>query len=109
MRTIWARPPRLDSARTKESSGYRQQVSPISSDKMHMALVPSPSPQPRKPLTPEELSEYLSVPTRTLERWRSQRTGPLFIRMGVHVRYRPEDVDQWISNLLDEANDWFKS
>jgi excisionase family DNA binding protein len=75
---------------------------------MHMALVPAPD-QPRKPFTPKELSEYLSVPVRTLDRWRSQRTGPLFVRMGVHVRYRPEDVDQWIADLLDDANDWFAS
>jgi excisionase family DNA binding protein len=81
---------------------------PISSDKMHMALVPAPD-QPRKPFTPKELSEYLSVPVRTLDRWRSQRTGPLFVRMGVHVRYRPEDVDQWIADLLDDASDWFAS
>jgi excisionase family DNA binding protein len=89
-------------------SSFEQQFSRIRSDKLCMAPV-STSPQPRKPFTPEELSEYLSVPTRTLERWRSQRTGPLFIRVGVHVRYRAEDVDRWISDLLDEANDWFKS
>ena len=29
--------------------------------------------------------------------------------MGVHVRYRAEDVDQWIADLTDDADDWFAS
>jgi excisionase family DNA binding protein len=57
-------------------------------------------------LSPEELSDLIGVPVRTLGRWRSQRTGPLFLRMGVHVRYRREDVDDWVAHLVDNANEW---
>lgn len=63
----------------------------------------------RRYLSPAQLSVLLDVPERTLGRWRSERTGPLFIRMGVHVRYRREDVDAWVAALLDDARDWMKS
>lgn len=68
-------------------------------------------PAQRRPLlTPEDLSTYLGgIPVRTLDRWRSQRTGPSFIRVGRYVRYRPEDVDLWLAERLRDADEWMCS
>lgn len=70
-----------------------------------MAAYHAPSPRPAL-LSTDELSAYLGVPTRTLEKWRSRRTGPLFVRVGIHVRYRTEDVDAWIEQLRAEGERW---
>jgi hypothetical protein len=43
------------------------------------------------------VSDLLHVPVRTLAHWRSQRTGPLAIRVGVHVRYLVADLDSWLA------------
>lgn len=47
---------------------------------------------------PSELAAYLVVPERTLAKWRSLGTGPKFIRMGRHVRYRRADVEAWLED-----------
>ena len=47
-------------------------------------------------MTPADLSEYLGVPLGTLANWRYQRRGPAFVRLGRHVRYRADDVLEWI-------------
>ncbi|MEV8396187.1 helix-turn-helix domain-containing protein [Streptomyces sp. NPDC057596] len=46
--------------------------------------------------TPETLAEYLGVPVKTVYRWNYTGTGPVFSRVGRHVRYRPADVDAWL-------------
>jgi excisionase family DNA binding protein len=48
-------------------------------------------------LTPAEVAERLRVSTRTLEFWRHQGRGPAFVRLGKRVRYRPEDLEQFIA------------
>lgn len=48
-------------------------------------------------LRPRELSELLGVPVGTLANWRSARTGPPFVKVGRHVRYRIGDVDEWVA------------
>jgi excisionase family DNA binding protein len=53
-------------------------------------------------LRPHELSELLGVPVGTLANWRSGRTGPPFVKVGRHVRYRPIDVDEWIADRVFE-------
>ena len=60
-------------------------------------------------LTPDEVSTLLGVPTKTLAHWRSQRTGPLFIRAGVYVRYRRIDLDSWIEDRLEDTRRWMAS
>jgi len=60
-------------------------------------------------MTTEDLGAYLGVPPRTLEKWRSDRTGPRFVRMGTHVRYRPEDVRNWVATLVAEADAWMNA
>ncbi len=47
-------------------------------------------------MSPTEVSEYLGIPRGTLANWRYQGRGPLFIRMGRHVRYRAGDLEDWI-------------
>lgn len=51
-------------------------------------------------LTVQELSEYLGVPVATLYKWRYQRQGPPGFRVGRHVRYRWNDVEQWLEEQM---------
>jgi excisionase family DNA binding protein len=50
-------------------------------------------------LSPEELAAYLGIPLATIYRWRSRREGPPGVRVGRHVRYRTEEVLQWLDDL----------
>lgn len=48
-------------------------------------------------LTPADLSRLLGgVPVETLQAWRSRGTGPAFVKVGRHVRYRRAAVDVWL-------------
>jgi predicted DNA-binding transcriptional regulator AlpA len=38
-----------------------------------------------------------SISVLTLRKWRVQKRGPQYIKIGALVRYRPEDVDAWIA------------
>ena len=61
-------------------------------------------------LTPEEVSEMLGgVPPGTLKRWRTQRTGPVALHMGRHVRYRRSAVEAWLQTKDREAAEWMAS
>ncbi|WP_145725122.1 helix-turn-helix domain-containing protein [Nocardioides sp. J9] len=61
-------------------------------------------------LTPEEVSVMLGgVPVATLKRWRTQRSGPLVLHIGRHVRYRRSAVETWLSEKDREAADWMAS
>jgi excisionase family DNA binding protein len=51
-------------------------------------------------MTPEEVSDYLTVPLGTLANWRYQGRGPAFVRLGKHVRYRARDLTDWIETQL---------
>jgi excisionase family DNA binding protein len=46
--------------------------------------------------TSEEVAEVLQMPVRTLERWRHVGSGPRYIAMGRHIRYRWSDVEAWL-------------
>ena len=48
-------------------------------------------------LSPSELAELLRIPVSTLYNWRYNRLGPPGFRVGRHLRYRREDVDQWLN------------
>ncbi|MCY2961818.1 MAG: helix-turn-helix domain-containing protein [Planctomycetota bacterium] len=52
---------------------------------------------------------YLSVSRKQLEHWRSSGCGPVYSRLGRHVRYSRVDLDAWmsarrISNTAQEAS-----
>jgi len=48
-------------------------------------------------LNEHEVSDSCSINILTLRKWRSQKRGPTFLKIGKLVRYRPEDVDAWIT------------
>ncbi len=50
-------------------------------------------------LTEQEVSKRLNVSVATLRRWRLEKRGPMFVKVGSLVRYRPEDLDSWIAAL----------
>ena len=43
-------------------------------------------------LTQKQLSEHWQISTHTLERWRSEGIGPIFLKMLGQVRYRLSDI-----------------
>lgn len=43
-----------------------------------------------------EVAEYLGVPTQTLTQWAYKGTGPTYIKVGRHARYRWADVAKWV-------------
>lgn len=47
-------------------------------------------------LNEHEVADSCSISVLTLRKWRSQRRGPQYLKIGALVRYRPEDVDAWI-------------
>ncbi|HSL15011.1 MAG TPA: helix-turn-helix domain-containing protein [Actinomycetota bacterium] len=50
--------------------------------------------------TPAEVASYLQVPVKTLYTWRYKRLGPRAHRVGRHLRYRWEDVEDWLSSTV---------
>ena len=47
-------------------------------------------------MTPSDLAGQISVPQATLAQWRHLGKGPRFLKLGRHVRYRHEDVAEWL-------------
>ncbi len=47
-------------------------------------------------LTPQSLADLLGLSLRTVEDHRRKGTGPRFMRIGKHVRYRMSDVQLWL-------------
>ena len=43
-----------------------------------------------------EVAAALGVPEASCRYWRYAGTGPTSIKVGRHVRYRPEDVQTWL-------------
>ena len=50
-------------------------------------------------LTEQEVSKRLNISVATLRRWRLEKRGPMFVKVGSLVRYRPEDLDSWVASL----------
>jgi excisionase family DNA binding protein len=48
-------------------------------------------------LTEEEVAKQLHVSVASLRRWRLERRGPQFIKVGSLVRYRPEEIEAWLA------------
>lgn len=48
-----------------------------------------------KHLSPADLAERLGVPLATVYGWNLTKTGPRYIRVGRHIRFRLEDVLAW--------------
>ncbi len=61
-------------------------------------------------LTADEVSVMLGgVPPSTLKRWRTQRSGPVVLHIGRHVRYRRSAVEAWLREKDREADAWMAS
>jgi predicted DNA-binding transcriptional regulator AlpA len=63
--------------------------------------------KPPRPLaTREEVAGYLGITTKALDQWRRQGKGPKAYSIGRAVRYRWDEVEQWVVDqgdpLLDE-------
>lgn len=50
-------------------------------------------------LTETEVSHVLRVSLATLRKWRVDKRGPRFIKIGPLVRYQLEDLREWLSSL----------
>ncbi|MGH7358772.1 MAG: helix-turn-helix transcriptional regulator [Acidimicrobiia bacterium] len=59
------------------------------------------SPVPDALIGPDELAAYLHVPIKTIYEWRYLGTGPPGYRVGRHVRYRLNDIDNWLETKRD--------
>jgi predicted DNA-binding transcriptional regulator AlpA len=51
----------------------------------------------------KDVSDYLGVPVATLYQWRSRGYGPPGRRLGKHVRYVPDQVQDWVRSLTTEV------
>lgn len=47
----------------------------------------------------DELAEILGVSSRTVDTWRAGGEGPDYIKVGAQVRYRPLDVEDWLTTV----------
>lgn len=56
-------------------------------------------------LTRQELADRYGLPVKTIAQWASKGTGPLYARMGRHVRYRRSDVVDWESARIDDLRE----
>jgi excisionase family DNA binding protein len=52
--------------------------------------------KPRALVTPEEAARYLSIRPQTLANWRSNGTGPAYIKLGRLVRHPQAELDLWM-------------
>ena len=50
---------------------------------------------PEKHLSIDDLAERYGVPVKTVYAWNSEGTGPRYMRIGRHVRYKLADVIAW--------------
>ncbi len=50
-------------------------------------------------MTEQQVAQKISVSLATLRRWRLIQRGPRFIKVGALVRYRPEDLAEWLDVL----------
>jgi predicted DNA-binding transcriptional regulator AlpA len=54
-------------------------------------------------LTIDDVAELLRLPVATLYSYRSRREGPRSFRVGRWIRYRQEDVAEWIEARLQQS------
>lgn len=51
-------------------------------------------------LTEGEAAEFLNVSNRTLEGWRTDGDGPIYVKLRRAVRYRLSDLQKFIASAL---------
>jgi excisionase family DNA binding protein len=50
-------------------------------------------------LTEKEVAKQIKVSLASLRRWRLLQRGPRFLKIGGLVRYRADDLEQWLETL----------
>lgn len=59
----------------------------------------------RRLMTPEELADYLGVSLHCVYAWSSKGGGPSVVHVGARLRYRPDDVEQWLDKVTDNRKE----
>jgi excisionase family DNA binding protein len=55
-------------------------------------------------LTPAQVANSLGISVQTLAVWRCERRYPLpYVKVGSRVRYRPQDVQQFMATRLQSG------
>lgn len=47
-------------------------------------------------MSAQDIAEKLGVSLRTVYRWKADGDLPPALRVGRHLRYRPDDIDEWL-------------
>ena len=55
-------------------------------------------------LTEIDVAEHIGVSLQTVRRWRRERLGPAFVKMEASVRYRQEDLDEFVARSVIKTN-----
>ena len=51
-------------------------------------------------LTTKEAAEFLGLKEKTLRIWRMDKKGPNYIRINRSIRYRRDDLDEFVANRM---------
>lgn len=51
-------------------------------------------------MTVKQAAEYLGLAVSTLNKWRCHGGGPVYIKLGRAVRYRVQDLDEFVKIQL---------
>jgi hypothetical protein len=54
----------------------------------------------REIVSTNDLASYLKLKPNTLQKWRGNNQGPLFLKVGGKVLYRTSDIRKWLENSL---------
>lgn len=49
--------------------------------------------------SPDDVASYFGVPVQTVYQWRHKNYGPPCRKVGRHLRYKPEEVENWFNSL----------
>jgi hypothetical protein len=53
---------------------------------------------------PADTAAHIKIAEKTLTQWRWQRIGPPWLKLaGGRIRYRPEDVEQWLNEQAQDG------
>lgn len=53
--------------------------------------------EPDTVLSERQLAKRLGVGQRTLQRWRTEGNGPVYLRLGKRIAYLERDVESWLT------------
>lgn len=89
----------------KHAEVVQMPISGFSADRTAVADQPARQPDQRgaastkigaSMIDEREVARLCGVSLSTVRRWRRQRQGPSFVKIGALVRYQPQDVEMWI-------------